>query len=303
MYLENIVWLNSMLEESILEPLSLKRTRLLLESLGIRPSKQLGQNFLIDKNIVWKSIQLAQLRPGDRVIEIGSGLGTLTRALLAQQCCVFAIEFDQKLYRFLLEIFTKIPDFHIIQGDAVAHPLAGLSDFTQPFKIVANLPYNIATPWIDALLEQNYVPTSMTLMLQKEAAERLLAHPNSKQFSAISIFLSAMYICKVFFPVARSSFFPEPKINSAIVYLEQLADSQRFTPVAKKLIRNIFTQRRKQMGSLLKIFAPGWYKSICELLEQHRYIPSIRPEQLSVPFWLDLNTLLENHAPLRATRP
>ncbi|MDR1366587.1 MAG: 16S rRNA (adenine(1518)-N(6)/adenine(1519)-N(6))-dimethyltransferase RsmA [Puniceicoccales bacterium] len=278
--------------EPILEPLSLKQTRLLLESLGIRPSKQLGQNFLIDKNIVWKSIRLAQLCPGERVVEIGSGLGTLTRALLAQQCCVFAIEFDQKLYQFLSKIFTEMPNFHITQGDAVAHPLAGLSDFTHPFKIVANLPYNIATPWIDALLEQNYIPTSMTLMLQKEAAERLLAQPNSKQFSAISIFLSAMYTCKVIFPVARSSFFPGPKVNSTIIYLEQLVDSQRFTPVAKKLIRNIFTQRRKQMGSLLKVFASEWYKSICELLEQHHCIPSIRPEQLSIRFWLDPNTLL-----------
>jgi 16S rRNA (adenine1518-N6/adenine1519-N6)-dimethyltransferase len=271
------------------EPLSLKQTQDLLKSLDAMPSKNLGQNFLVDKNIVSKSIQLARLAPGDNVIEIGPGLGTLTRALLRENCRVFAVEFDRKFYEFLLKTFSSVTNFKIIRGDAIAYPFAGFSNFDQIFKIVANLPYNISTPWIDSVLAQPNWPVSMTLMLQKEAAHRLLAEPNSKQFSAISIFLASAYACKSIFPVARHSFSPAPKVDSAIIHLEQKTEFRRFFPAAKLFIRKIFTQRRKQMGTLLKTFAPELYSPACGLLEKHNLATSLRPEQLPLPFWWDFN--------------
>jgi 16S rRNA (adenine1518-N6/adenine1519-N6)-dimethyltransferase len=279
----------------LFEPLSPKQTRSLLESLGQAPRKNLGQNFLIDKNIVSKSMQLAQLQAGENIVEIGPGLGTLTRAMLGKNCRVFAIECDALLHSFLRETFADVPDFQIIHGDAVAQPLAGFSQPDESFKIVANLPYNISTPWIDAVLEQPQLPSSMTLMLQRETASRFLACPGSKKCSAISIFLHSTYRCETIFPVARTSFSPIPRVDSAILHLQRLSVPKIFHPETKSIIRKIFTQRRKQMGSLLRTFLPSFSKNITELFPKSNFTPTARPEQLPLHFWHDFDNLLEDN--------
>ena len=171
-------------------PLSPTETRALLERLGHRPRHTLGQNFLVDGNIVRKSLELARVGPGDRVVEIGPGLGTLTAALLAAGAEVWAVERDAALHRHLAA--SLAPEFpgrlHLIEGDAMDLPLAGLE--AGEFKIVANLPYAIATPWLDAVLE-GALPQRMVLMLQREAAQRYTARPGGKSFGAISVFLQS----------------------------------------------------------------------------------------------------------------
>ncbi|MDR0590428.1 MAG: 16S rRNA (adenine(1518)-N(6)/adenine(1519)-N(6))-dimethyltransferase RsmA [Puniceicoccales bacterium] len=276
----------------LFEPLSLKQTRAALDSLAKIPQKKWGQNFLIDKNIVLKSTELAQLRAGENVIEIGPGLGTLTRAILGQNCRVFAVECDPLLHAFLQKIFARIPTFQIIRGDAVAQPLAGFSDRDAPFKVVANLPYNISTPWIDAALKQPRLPTSMTLMVQRETVSRFLAQPGSKKCSAISIFLHATYHCETIFPVSRNSFSPIPGVDSAIIHLQRLSAPKIFHLETKVLIRKIFTQRRKQMGSLLRIFLPEYFENVAALLQKNGFSTAARPEQLPFHFWSDLDNLL-----------
>ena len=174
-------------------PLTPAQTHALLEHLNRTPNKRLGQNFLIDGNIVNKSLQLAQVTSEDRVIEIGPGLGTLTRGLLEKGAHVYAIELDPILYRYLSEVIVpEYPNFRLMQGDAVDHPLGSLENLSKQFKVVANLPYAIATPWLEKVLA-GPLPDKMVLMLQKEAADRFTAAHGSKNFGAISIFLAAAY--------------------------------------------------------------------------------------------------------------
>ncbi|MDR2812440.1 MAG: 16S rRNA (adenine(1518)-N(6)/adenine(1519)-N(6))-dimethyltransferase RsmA [Puniceicoccales bacterium] len=277
---------------SELVPLSMGQTQRLLKSLERWPRKQLGQNFLVDKNIVFKSLQWAQLLPGESVIEIGPGLGSLTRALLGAHCHVFAIEYDKILYEFLKNELGHVSHFHLIEGDAVERPLAGFEGKGEFFKIVANLPYNISTPWLNAVLERPQLPFSMTLMLQREAAARFLAQPGSKQGAAISIFLRAAYVCRGTFPVERTSFWPMPAVDSILVHFERLATPKLFCVEAKSLIRKIFTQRRKQIKGLIKLFLPRLSERIMELLLRHNLDPSLRPEQIPFHFWYNFDDLL-----------
>src|SRR5688500_1492778 len=152
-------------------PLSPSATRELLAQLGHSPKRFLGQNFLIDGNIVRKSIELAGVAHDDVVVEVGPGLGTLTSALLEAGARVWAVEKDRTLHAHLeAELAPRFPErFHLLEGDAVAHPLASLpldlARAERGFKIVANLPYAIATPWIDEVLA-GPLPARMVLMLQ-----------------------------------------------------------------------------------------------------------------------------------------
>jgi 16S rRNA (adenine1518-N6/adenine1519-N6)-dimethyltransferase len=276
---------------SELEPLSRGQTQLLLKLLEKFPRKRWGQNFLVDKNIVFKSLQLAQLLPGENVIEVGSGLGSLTRALLGMGGHVFAIECDEILCKFLKNTLGHVPYFHLTMGDAVGRPLAGFEG-GEPFKVVANLPYSISTPWLSAILEQPQLPSSMTLMLQKEAAARFLSQPGSKQWAAISIFLRATYTCRGTFPVARTSFWPVPAVDSVLIHLERLESPRIFRGETKFLIRKIFTQRRKQMRVLSKLFCPQFSDEVTELLLQNDLDPSFRPEQIPLRFWCNFDDFL-----------
>jgi 16S rRNA (adenine1518-N6/adenine1519-N6)-dimethyltransferase len=196
------------------------------------------------------------------------------------------------LHAFLQKIFADIPAFQIIRGDAVAQPLAGFAQRDAPFKIVANLPYNVSTPWIDAVLKQPQLPTSMTLMVQRETISRFLAQPGSKKCSAISIFLHATYNCETIFPVSRNSFSPVPGVDSAIIHLQRLSAPQIFRPETKALMRKIFTHRRKQMGSLLRIFLPECSENVAALLQKNGFYTATRPEQLPLHFWHDFDNLV-----------
>jgi 16S rRNA (adenine1518-N6/adenine1519-N6)-dimethyltransferase len=279
---------------SLFEPLSLHQTKTILQSLAQSPQKKWGQNFLVDKNIVAKSIQFAQLKSGENVIEIGPGLGTLTRPILALSCSLFAIECDPTFYQFLHNTFSHLSHFHILLGDAVAQPLAGYANLDGSFKIVANLPYNISTPWFDAVLSQPQLPLSMTLMLQRETAARLFAQPGSKKYSAISISLHSTYTCTATFPVARSSFLPTPKVDSVLVQLDRLPSPKILHPYSKSLIRKIFTQRRKQIGTLFRTFSPKISLPLPELLQRYDSSISSRPEQLPLLFWHDLDHFIRS---------
>ncbi|MDR1590822.1 MAG: 16S rRNA (adenine(1518)-N(6)/adenine(1519)-N(6))-dimethyltransferase RsmA [Puniceicoccales bacterium] len=277
---------------SELGPLSRGQTQLLLKSLEKFPRKRLGQNFLIDKNIIFKSLQLAGPLSGENVIEIGPGLGSLTRALLGAGCHVFAIECDKILCEFLVNELGHLSRFYLVGGDAVERPLAGFEGRDEPFKIIANLPYNISTPWLSAVLERSELPVSMTLMLQREAAARFLSQPGSKQWSAISIFLHSAYVCEGIFPVSRASFWPVPAVDSVLIHLKRLEVPRIFHRETRSLIRKIFTQRRKQIGSLIKLFLPQFFDEIGELLLKNDLDLSLRPEQIPSRFWHNFDNFL-----------
>jgi 16S rRNA (adenine1518-N6/adenine1519-N6)-dimethyltransferase len=270
-------------------PLSPTSTRELLARLGHEPKRFLGQNFLVDGNIVRKSLELAQVQAGDTVVEIGPGLGTLTSALLAAGAEVWAVEKDRNLHAHLTESLAKDqPRLHLLEGDAVDEPLGGLPpDRSASFKIVANLPYAIATPWLDGVLS-GPLPERMVLMLQQEAAQRYVAQPGSKTFGAISIFLQSAYAVAPGHKVDSSCFFPQPDIESYLLHLTRRPDPYVFPAATKILIRACFQQRRKQMGGLLRHKLPDGGAAWIAVLTAAGLGASARPEQIPVALWRQL---------------
>lgn len=275
-------------------PLSPSATRELLARLGHQPKRFLGQNFLVDGNIVRKSLELAEIKAGDTVVEVGPGLGTLTTALLEAGADVWAVEMDRDLHAHLeAELAPRYPStFHLLEGDAVEHPLAGL--VPPPgvdFKVVANLPYAIATPWLDGVLS-GPLPARLVLMLQQEAAQRYAAAPGSKSFGAISIFLQAAYAIAPGHKVAASCFHPRPDVESHLLHLVRKPAPYVFSDAAKTLIRGCFQQRRKQIGALLRQRLPAGEIPWRELLQAGGLSDQTRPEAIPVDWWVRLANVL-----------
>jgi 16S rRNA (adenine1518-N6/adenine1519-N6)-dimethyltransferase len=268
-------------------PLSPSATRDLLASLGHTPKRFLGQNFLVDGNIVRKSLELAQVAPGDTVVEIGPGLGTLTGALLEAGADVWAVEKDRTLHAYLTETLApRYPQtFHLVEGDAVELPLAALTGGpAREIKIVANLPYAISTPWLDAVLS-GPLPARLVLMLQLEAAQRYGAVPGTKQFSAISIALQSAYEIAPGHTVAAACFHPRPDVDSHLLHLVRRPTPFVFAPETKALMRACFQQRRKQLGALLRGRLPdggaAWFAALAAV----GLGPRSRPEEVPAALW------------------
>lgn len=272
-------------------PLSPSATRELLEKLGHSPKRFLGQNFLVDGNIVRKSLELAAVTAGDQVVEVGPGLGTLSTALLESGADLWAVEKDRVLHAHLEETLApRFPQtFHLLEGDAVEHPLAGLKA-AGDFKVVANLPYAIATPWLDEVLG-GPLPSRMVLMLQLEAAQRYAASSGSKSFGAISIFLQAAYQIAPGHKVAATCFFPRPDVESHLLNLVRRPAPFVFEPQVKALIRSCFQQRRKQLVALLRDrLAPAGQAIVPELLAEAGLSRTARPEEVPVDWWIRFAT-------------
>ena len=274
-------------------PLSPTATRALLEQLGHRPNRQLGQNFLIDGNIVRKSLELAGVQAGTRVIEIGPGLGTLTGELLAVGATVWAVEFDPRLHAHLAADLVPRADgrLHLMRGDAVEHPLAGYDATAGDFKIVANLPYAISSPWFDGVLS-GPLPQSTVLMVQRETADRFLAAPGTKSFGAISIFLQSAFTAGPGHAVSRGCFYPVPDVDSYLLHLQRRPEPFRFRDTTRQLVRACFQQRRKQIGALLRRHAPEAVSAWEPVLLAAGQGLQSRPEQIPVALWQQLDRLL-----------
>jgi 16S rRNA (adenine1518-N6/adenine1519-N6)-dimethyltransferase len=268
-------------------------TRDLLAKLGHRPKRYLGQNFLVDGNIVRKSLALAEITAGDTVVEVGPGLGTLTTALLEAGADVWAVERDRVLFEHLAVTLTPLfpTRCHLLEGDAVEQPRAGLPAATGEFKIVANLPYAISTPWMDAVLS-GPLPGRMVLMLQQEAAQRYAAQPGTKLFGAISIFLQAAYDLAPGHKVAAACFFPRPDIESYLLHLVRKPIPHVFPAATKALIRACFQQRRKQIGALLRDRVSAGGAGWLEQLRAAGLSGQTRPEAIPVALWARLEATL-----------
>jgi 16S rRNA (adenine1518-N6/adenine1519-N6)-dimethyltransferase len=272
--------------EMDLPPLTPTMTRQLLDEIGMRPRKNLGQNFLIEPNLVRKSIAMAEVADGERVVEIGPGLGTLTRGLLTAGAEVYAVEKDSALLQHLRENLLSHCDnkLHLLEADALEHPRGNLRE-GDAFKVVANLPYAITTPWLEKVL-MDPVPDRMVLLMQKEAAQRVLAGPGTKSFGPISIFVQAAYSLADRHKVSPRCFFPVPDIDSTLVRLDRKAEPFLFSQRQRKIIRQIFKQRRKQLKSQCMALNLGdWMKTViaADLPE------TVRPEQVPVKLWMQLH--------------
>ena len=272
-------------------PLSPSGTRDALARLGHQPKRFLGQNFLVDGNIVRKSLELAAIAPADRVVEIGPGLGTLTAALLSAGAEVWAVERDATLHGHLQT--TLLPAaagrFHLMEGDAVEEPIAGLPIALAEagFKVVANLPYAISTPWMDAVLN-GPLPRRMVLMLQFEAAQRYAAEPGTKLFGAISIFLQSAYDLAPGHKVAAACFYPRPDVESYLLHLVRKPVPHVFPAATKALIRTCFQQRRKQIGALLRDKLPDGGQAWIAQLSTVGLDARARAEDIPTVLWQSL---------------
>jgi 16S rRNA (adenine1518-N6/adenine1519-N6)-dimethyltransferase len=265
-------------------------TRVLLAKLGLTPRRFLGQNFLVDGNIVRKSLELAMVGAGDAVVEIGPGLGTLTGALLEAGAEVWAVELDRTLHAHLeSDLAGRFRGtLHLTEGDAVELPLAGIpADRARDCKVVANLPYAISTPWMDAVLS-GPLPARMVLMLQREAADRYSASPGTRNFGAISIFLQAAYESAPGHRVSPMCFHPRPDVESSLMNLVRRAVPFVFTPEDKALIRGCFQQRRKQIGAVIRDRLPGRERDWLEILRSEGFPHTVRAEAIPVPTWIRL---------------
>jgi 16S rRNA (adenine1518-N6/adenine1519-N6)-dimethyltransferase len=273
-------------------PLSPNETRDLLARLAHMPKKWLGQNFLVDGNIVRKSLELGEVKAGDTVVEVGPGLGTLTRTLLCAGTDLHAVEADRTMHFHLTEsLLPRFPKtFHLIEGDAVEFPRAGLTDAADgSFKVIANLPYAISTPWMDGICAGPH-PSLMVLMLQREAAERLTAEVGTGHWSAVTAQVHLAFEKVRVHPVPAQSFNPPPKVDSCLLVLRRRPDARRLSLRAREVARMLFTQRRKQVGSAAKKLFPGAPDVAAWLADLPRYgLTSLaRPETIPAEAWLTL---------------
>ena len=261
------------------------RTVELLRQLRLHPRKNLGQNFLVDSNLVRKSLSMAGVSPGDHIVEIGPGLGALTRGLLNAGAHVHAIEKDPVLSAHLRE--DLLPQsggrLELVDGDAMDHPHAK-QEPSNPFKIVANLPYAITTPWMEKALKEP-LPERMVLLVQREAAQRFLAEPGSKSLGPIAIFLQSAYSPGGQHKVSRNCFLPTPEVDSSLVCLERRETPFLFGQEERQTIRHLFTRRRKQLKSLCE--GPE-LENWLGRLEEAGFPGTSRPEQVPIELWRKL---------------
>ncbi|WP_455245139.1 16S rRNA (adenine(1518)-N(6)/adenine(1519)-N(6))-dimethyltransferase RsmA [Petrachloros mirabilis] len=215
-------------------------------------NKRLGQNFLIDPNIVRKIVALAELTPDTSVLEIGPGRGILTEALSHAAGQVVAIEVDPMLYRLLQERGAEWPNVELVCGDALQYPMDRLPDDT---TVVANLPYYISTPLLFRLLEYRQKFPHMVLMLQEEVADRLVAKPGTEEYGVLSVMVQYAADINKAFRVSANCFRPRPEVGSAVVSLRTKPHpslSAGEEAAFAKLVKSAFAHRRKTLVNSLR---------------------------------------------------
>lgn len=233
----------------------LEETNFILKKYNIRANKSLGQNFLINQNVIDEIVASAEIDKNDLVIEIGPGLGTLTKHLLEKAGKVVCIELDERMVKILKDRFSLYENFEIINEDVLKVDLNKIIEKeNKKCKIVANLPYYITTPIIMKLLESKLKIESITVMIQKEVAERLIAKPGEKLAGAITY--TVYYYCESekILEVPNSSFIPEPEVTSEVIKMNlrkepavKVKDNQKMFSI----IKTAFLQRRKTLLNAL----------------------------------------------------
>lgn len=255
----------------------------ILKAFGLRASKRLGQNFLINSAIVQGIVTAAEIEAGDRVLEIGPGIGTLTQGLAEAGAQVTAVELDKKLPAVLAETLKGYDNVKIVPGDILKTDIRELMG-QQPFKVAANLPYYITTPILMALLEQKLPITKIVTMVQKEVAERMIASPGGKDYGALSVAVQYFTAPEIVLEVPPSSFLPPPAVDSVVIscrVLENPSVSVEDEKMFFRVVRTSFGQRRKTLFNALK--GLGLDKEIvATALEKTGIEPSRRGETLSL---------------------
>lgn len=260
-----------------------EETEFLLNKYKLKANKNLGQNFLINEQIIDDIVKVANVNEDDLIIEIGPGLGSLTSKLADNAKKVVAIELDQNMIEILKERFSLYKNVEIIHGDIMKVDLKEIIGEEKNIKIVANLPYYITTPIVMKLLEENLKMKSITVMVQKEVGERFCAIPGGKEYGAITVSINYYSDSKIVLDVPKDNFNPIPEVDSCVVQLKlkknhiELKDKKLFF----RLIKIAFSQRRKNIGNSLT--GIGMTKQeVKEMLEALSLDINLRAENLSI---------------------
>jgi 16S rRNA (adenine1518-N6/adenine1519-N6)-dimethyltransferase len=272
--------------------------RTMLARHGIRPLRDRGQHFLLDERVVAVMAGAAAVAAGDRVLEIGPGPGILTAELLARGAEVAAVELDRKMCALLTDRFPS-PRFHLIQGDILSFGNADLLTHfdnyrlpTTDYKLASNLPYNITSAVIEKFLTREPKPSSMTVMVQREVADRILAKPGA--MSSLAVMVRTYAIASRVVDVPPGAFLPPPAVRSSVIHMEVRTQSELaafFGDVRPEryfsLVRTAFAGKRRQLANSLR----GLFSGADELknaLDSAKIDGRSRPEELGVSDWLAL---------------
>lgn len=265
-----------------------------LDRAGLRPQRRFGQHFLCDPGVVRRIVQTAALGPASIVLEIGPGLGALTAALVAAAGRVHLVEVDRGLAARLREQFAGQPSVYVYEGDFLVVPPASLVPEAGAV-VVANLPYNVSTPILFRLLEYRAWFPRAVLMVQREVAERLVAKPGSRAWGVLPALVQTWGEVSLAFGVSRRSFFPRPRVDSAVItiaWLERprvaLADPALFRAV----VRAAFGQRRKTLRNALGPLARTFGVDAAAILAAAEVAPGARAETLSLEAFARLSRAL-----------
>lgn len=280
----------------------LEETRFIMKKYNIKANKNLGQNFLINEEVVKNIVGCSNIEKEDLVIEIGPGLGTLTKYLLEKAGKVICIELDIKMLQILEDRFSLYNNFELINNDVLKVDLKNIIEKekaegkTKNVKIVANLPYYITTPIIMKLLEEELELESITVMIQKEVADRLIAVPGQKNTGAITYSVYYYASSEAIMEVPNSSFIPEPEVTSKVIKLN-IRKEPIVTPKDKekmfKIIKYAFMQKRKTL--LNSLTNNGVFENKqkgTEILNSLGIKENVRPEELTLEQFEKISDIL-----------
>jgi 16S rRNA (adenine1518-N6/adenine1519-N6)-dimethyltransferase len=272
-------------------PTLYEEVRELLRDTEFRPRKSRGQNFLIHEHVVAAIVRMLDLQPNDQVVEIGAGLGFLTRRLVERAQAVWAVEIDELLaQRLRASELGASSKFHLIYGDILDVDLPELLPAAK-LKLAGNLPYNISTEVLFRIFDWREHFSSLVLMVQKEVADRISSGPGAKSYGTLSVWCQVHGRIGEKINVAPEAFYPRPKVRSTILKIELLPQarvSDKNLPVLKGLVRAAFGQRRKTLSNAVGSWLMCGRDAVDRLLAAHDVDPQRRGETLSVEEFIKL---------------
>lgn len=261
-----------------------EETKMILNQYGLRANKKLGQNFMINQDVIDQIVEKAEITDEDVIIEIGPGIGSLTKSLFQKAKKVIVIELDPNMVDILKARFGTVNNLEIIYGDVLKTDISTLIEDYKSVKVVANLPYYITTPIIMKLLEEKLNLKSITVMVQKEVGERICSTYKDKEYGAITISVQYYSNPKIIIDVPKENFLPSPEVDSCVIKLDLLEKPRVEVNDEKmffKIVKGAFTQRRKTIQNSLTCSGKS-REEIADILSNLNIDMKLRAENLSI---------------------
>ena len=266
----------------------------LLRRFNLNPQKSLGQNFLADHNALLKIVRDAEISPDDHILEIGAGLGGLTRLLAVHGKAVIAVEIDRKLLPALEFVIKPFDNVRLVEGDILKLRLEDLQ-LGEGFKVVANIPYYITSAVIRHLLEASVKPDRIVLTMQREVAERIVT--TDEKMSLLSLSVQVYGKARIASQIPAGCFIPKPQVDSSVLIID-VYDQPKLSGEELKLLFRLahaaFNQKRKMLRSSLKSMLGDGTVSVSSVLERTGIDPRRRPETISLEDWIRLSAVVKS---------